>query len=281
MRNIFMTTHFRWILGILILCAGTAGCSRFGSKAGEEEAQPPDYIKISAVGIARSDANNLPALFAAALAGTLKADATAPHDSQLPDPAQRVLLARAEARRAALRALGQNLLDLPDKNGHLLSEFLKETPDKKVALNELIESEARIGYQERESVCQATASLDGRRALEVLGRPTPGQANKSETLTPDQLEKRKRQSYDMAFDEVKKKLREELDRILLPDGRTIQAALAKDASARQELDALIFLTRPDDVHYTSDGSCALTLFFDRNLAIALATRAGHHGWRPW
>jgi len=268
-----------WTLA-LGLIAGAAGCQHFQSAP--VPAEPPDYFKVTAIGVLRPGDDRPFAAFQGALKGALVCEAHAALDGQVADPAQRLLLARAEARRAALRALGQKITAATDKQGQSLAERLKDNPGKQAILNEMLENVAQVTYQEKDQATWAKAELSGPKVVEVLDANTPSvAATAGAALTPQQAEQHRRLAYDKALREVKAMLRAKAMNLELSDKRLVKDALAEDQSAMQELDALLFLAQPDEVKYLPDGSCEMTVYFDRNRVRELAERKRGGGWFSW
>ena len=269
--------YTKWMIGAMALLIGAMGCGRFAPKG---EPEPPDYIKISAVGLAKEVNESLPDAYAKALTGNLEARATASFDAKVADPAQQVLMARAEARRSALRLLAQTMLSVKDADGRALADLLKSSPERQAALSELLDAQASVTFEEKDQKAYAQASIKGQKVFETLTQTSTTQVKKDTELTPAQLDDRKSRAYDVALKDVKGKLKTEMMAVKLPDGRSAKEALDEDSSAARELEALIFLAQPDEVHYTGDGSCEMALFFDRNRVISIATRK-YHRWMPW
>jgi hypothetical protein len=268
-----------WTLA-LGLIAGAAGCHYFQSAS--VPAEPPDYFKVTAIGVLRPGDDRPFIAFQGALSGVLVCQARAALDAQVADPAQRLLMARAEARRAALRALGQKITAATDKQGRRLADQLKDDPGKQATLNEMLENVAQVTYQEQDQATWAKAQLNGLKALEVLNANPPAAAAKaSPAWTPQQAAQHRRLAYDKALREVKAMLREKAMNLELSDKRLVKEALAEDRSATQELDALLFLAQPDEINYLPDGSCEMTIYFDRNRVRELAERKRGGGWFSW
>ena len=78
----------------------------------------------------------------------------------------------------------------------------------------------------------------------------------------------------------KKKLEQALQAEKLPDGRTVKQALADNPGAATDFSAILFVVQPDETRYLPDGTCEVTIFFDRNRPCPIisknpATGGGH------
>lgn len=269
------------LMFVLTLWMTVTGCNRF-TAASREEATPPDYIKVTAVGTAEGEAAAPVDSFAAILNGPLEARATAPQDGNIADPTQRALMARAEARRTALRMLAQTLMRAKDGDGHTLAQVVKQSPERQNALANLLDAKATVSFEDREQKAFAVASIDGAQVLGLLKeKGGAGKAAAPVAASPEEQEKLKTQAQDKALDEAKKKLREQLLATNLKSGKTIGQVVADSKSAARELDALLFLVRPDEVNILEDGSCEVTIYFDRNRAIDAIENGRKKWWQPW
>ena len=262
---------FNWTGAFLLLGFVASGCQSFRSQS--REPVPPDYLKVTALGLAHPENVQPFADYKKYLAGPLMAKGTAVFAQQIADPAQRRLRARAEARRSALRDLGRKLAALTDTQGHKLGERLKAIPDKQAALGQLLETASRVEFKEQSVSSTAQVTMDGLLILRLLNKATPGSAFSEAKLTLQQIEARRIRVRDAALTKARAKIGEQILNIPLADGRLFKDALAADASAKKEFDAIIKIFQiapPDEVRYLPDGSCQVTLFFNKNIARELA-----------
>lgn len=278
----------RWMLLALIAGFGVSGCTHFGKKTGAtpapaatpapETAKPPKYVKITGRGNANvgKTATVTSLTFAGILSGSIKSDASATFDKTIADPAQRALMAQAEARRKALRALGQTILTQRDIQGQALGEALKKSPTDQSKLNTLLEQKARVTFQTEGPGVRATATIEGQQVMETLGLVSPVLG----ATTPAELDEKKAISASLALEAARKNLRQALLETALPDGRTVKQALAQDQTAAVDFDALIFIAQPDETLYYPDGSCVITIFFDVN-RLPEIFKPPHHWWKFW
>lgn len=246
------------------LAVGAAGCQRF-SLTGEKTAEapkPPDYVKVTGKGSANLEQAATTTLkFAGMLRGPIKAESAATLDPAIADPAQRTLMAQAEARRKALRTLGGVILAQRGQQGATLGESLRKSPTDQSKLNTLLEEQARVAFASEGTGVHATATIEGQQVMDTLGllaqQPTA-------MTTGGTLEEKKAIAYTKALADAKQKLQVELMTTQLPDGRPVREALENNSDASRDLSAMLWVLQPDETHYNSDGSCEVIIFFDRN-----------------
>lgn len=255
----------RWMLVLAALGLGAAGCQRF-SLTGEkknEPPKPPDYVKVIGTGSANlaQVATTSSLGFAGLLRGPIKAESSAPLDARINDPAQRVLMAQAEARRKALRTLGGVIMAQRGQQGATLGEMLRKSPTDQSKLNTLLEQKAQVTFANEAQGVHASAMIDGRQVMDALGLA----AQQSAALkTGGSLEEKKAIAYNLAFENAKKKLEQALLEIRLPDGHSVREALEANSDVALDFNAMLWVVQPDETHYMPDGSCEVTIFFDRN-----------------
>jgi hypothetical protein len=251
----------------LLVIAAAQGCAGTGPAA----PQPPDYLQVTAIGRASSPDSALRSLrlVADAVPASLRAEGTSTLDPSIADPAQRLMMARAQARRQALQQLSERLAALPVEGGATLGGRLASNEPARTALAALLESRARVDYSESEGACRADAQLDS----EAISQSLAEHQNDSQAAAPV-TEAVRQAALDDALARAKTSLREQVMAIELPGGGTVGQALAQDSDARRDLEARIFILQPDEVHQLPDGSCEVRIYFDRNVAIGLAQPRG-------
>lgn len=274
------------------LSLGVAGCGRLslpfrGEKKVAEPAEqaapkPPDYIKITGVGNADSlgpvTTNTLS--FSGVMSGPIRAESAAALDGQIADPAQRVLMAQAEARRKALRTLGQVILSQRDAQGGPLGEALKKSPADQSRLNTLLEEQAKVTFAMEGTGVHATAMIDGGQVMSAIGLAGP-QAGAASAPGGASLQAKKEASYNLALDDAKRKLEQALMESKAPEGeQTVREALEENPDAKVDFNAMLWVVQPDETTYGADGSCQLTIFFDRNRLQDIFKNNGRPWWRP-
>ena len=271
--------HYRRCLSFIgIVClAGSLACKRF-----EPAPQPPDYIKVSAVGtyIPKSEVD-LTGL-KEALSRTWSAEETQTLDNGIDDVALRAVMARAAARRAALRTLAGDVLKTPSTiDGATLDARLRNNQARRQRIDQLIEDRATTEYKASTERVVAKVSLDGNALVRMLEEPLDEAAVPDEELDPFQLRIRQSEARNNTVRELQKNLKQALLQVELDDGRRLGEALAGDPTAMRELEHKIFLVGPDETQYRDDGSCEVTVYYDANQARRLVTH--DRGWwrRPW
>jgi hypothetical protein len=217
--------------------------------------------------------------FAGAFQQPITVDAVAPLDKQIADPAQRVLMGRAEARRKALRMLGQTILNTRDAQGAALSEALHKSPTDQSKLNQLLEERARVTYTEQGvASVQAHAAIDGSQIVAALGLLGPKAAETGPSTLP--TAEKKELAASLALESARKSLEAALLETKLPDGRTVKEAMADNPDAAVDFNAMLWVVQPDETVHRPDGSCQVTIFFDRN-RLPEIFKSRRHWWQFW
>jgi hypothetical protein len=281
----------RTALVIAALSLGVTGCGRLhltGEKRTPAPAaptattasKPPDYVKVVGSGSAAGNAmaTTSSVAFSGLLHGPIRAEAAAPLDGKIADPAQRALMAQAEARRMALRNMGQLILRLRTSQGGSIGESLKNNPTEQSKLNALLEEQAKVTFANEGQGIHATAVIEGERVMDALGFLAPQIAA---APTGAALEAKKEASYALAVEDAKKKLEQTLLEDKLPDGRTVRQGLADNPDAALDFNAMLWVVQPDETRYLSDGSCEVTIFFDRNRLPEVFAKHKRHWWQFW
>ncbi len=246
-------------LALLALLA-PSGCSRQASQA----KQPPDYLIVTGIGRAEAE-NEGPGAWAQTLGGSLTATASA-DIAAAPDGPEALLAARAEARRQALRRLAEELGKAPAGGGQSLAEWLADAPAaERQTFELLLEEHARPAFNERQGRSIAMLSLP---TSEVAGwlQERAGRAVAADA-TPAALNRR---AYDMAVEQAKASLREQLLTMTLDSGQTFEDAVERRPALGRELDGRLWNQPVDEINYPRVGVCEVKIYFDRNVVRDLA-----------
>ena len=261
----------------LIIAFGASGCSLF--KRGEGDAvAPPDYARGEAT--AEADLTKFASAdpWGQAFAnGITAASDPRPAGAALADPAARVLVARAESRLEALRKLGAAILETKDSAGSPASQAIAGNAEARSRLTQMLEEQAIIVYAEGPDGITASAKLG---ADQLRAFFSPGSTPGLPILTDAQKEEANLAAYDKALAKAKQQLKIDLLALKTKGDQTVGDALAKDASAMNDLDARLFITQPDEVTYPVVGTCKVVIFFDKNRALELARRSSPW-WKFW
>ncbi len=266
-----------FLLMALLLPLLVAGCASM--KPGGS--QPPDYIKLTSM--AKSPAHDL--LTSDTLTGMLnvplKTDAVVPLRPEIASAPERVLIARAEARRNALRKLGQTVGSVADPKGRPLAQLLKSDEPRRKALGRLLDSRSHVTFEERDGQALATVAIAPEVIVSELNSPQYGAlAYERDDLTSQELLTRRNESLKLATEDAKLKLRAQVLSVKLADARLLSEALLQNHKAEQRLNELIARVAPDEVKYHDDGAAVVTIFFDANDARALV-EPRRRGWLVW
>lgn len=265
-----MTRFFLWLFPLMLAVLLTVGCSTL-----QDRPVPPDYLKISASGEPTVTELIEPVGLASIGARVFSGGGAEALDPGVEDPAQRLLAARAAARRQSLRTMSATILNTPVNGGLNLRQILTEHPDSAQALEKLIDARTQVAFHETGgNQAVAEAMLKGSELVPLLS----GQDRKTllSDLTPEEQETVKQQAHGAALKSARDRMRIGLLEIELKNGRRLGDVLAEDEKVMAQLNAMIDSALPDDVEYAEDGVCTLTFFFDQNLARDLANNRG--GW---
>lgn len=269
--------RLRCLLLLALLLPAVVGCSVFKRGAGEE-GTPPDYARAEAT--AQADLSRFAsddpwgAVFSEGLSA---ASDPLRLDAALEDPAARTLVARAAARREALRRLAEAVLASQDPSGSPASEAIAGNAEAQARLTRLLEEQAIIVYADTAQGITASARLAAGPLRTFFA---PGGAGGAPILTDTQRDEANQAAYEQAMAKAKQQLKAELLALKAKGDRTVGDALGKDASAMNDLNARLFITQPDEVAYPVPGTCKVVIFFDKNRALELARRS-MPWWKFW
>lgn len=171
--------------------------------------------------------------------------------------------ARAEARRAALRALANQIVDFGHEGKPTLVTILGDADDWREVLEASLEQRAQIEYRTQDGIEMARARIRGDSIFR--GPAPPGSAgSKTEDLHENELEliARRRKAEELATKAARDFLYEDLVEF---GGRSSLFGFRQGPSAtfkkalREELD----LQPPTSVEFTDDGRCVVLMQYDR------------------
>jgi len=258
------------IAGLILAAhlAFVAGCQRVRT-----DAALPNLVQVSAEGYV-DPATVAPR--AAAVAGDdLTSAAVVVHDGSIADTGQRVLAARAAARRQALRGIGEQLQHLRAADGRPLLLTLRAADSPAITqLNELLDRHAETTYTEFNGRSKALVLLPAARLNEFLAAAGGAPESSSLPLTAEEDQVLRAQAYEAALRDARKQLRDVIPIVPIePNGPTIGEVIERRPSLVNELNALMLATQPDTVEYPEPGRCRMTLSFDMGQARELARAA--------
>ncbi|MCL5270730.1 MAG: hypothetical protein M1457_09330 [bacterium] len=282
------TSARRACLLALVILAMTGGCRRFAAEA----PRPPDYIKLTSRASSQAtktvSAAQLDAMFSATTPYSATAAIAANRD--INDPAERALTAQASARRAALRALGQRILtsadaegttlsqvlknDAPrraalralgqriltsaDAEGTTLSQVLKNDAPRRAALGRLLDTGAKVAFQDKGNGVEAIATIAPQAVRDSLTSRTLGpMIYEDRAPSPQEMEGIRRASLEAAMAKIRTDLKARLLDLKLQGEEgapTLGAWLVKNPAAMTRLDTMLFLLQPDEIRYRPNGT---------------------------
>jgi hypothetical protein len=169
--------------------------------------------------------------------------------------------ARAEARRAALRALAKEILKHENTGGTELRAALGDAHDWEDVLEQSLERRARVDYRTRNDVELARARIQGAHIFKDDAPDAPTDVAFDDGLSPELLDRRAT-AKELAIDAAREILLAEL----LPYGGrrgflggTRPAPPAFEAALRNDLETVA----PVGVEFTADGQCVVEMHYDR------------------
>ncbi len=203
----------------------------------------------------------------------LRAEGQAELDRQIGDAIVRLLTARAAARRAALRDLAGQIRALEDEDGRPFVDLrLVSGSEAAGAIEGLLEVSTAVEYSETTSRVRAEAVVP-RDVLVQLLQAFEGGRGAADRLTTEQDQHVQSEALEMALREAKQNLDEALRATAFDRRRTYGQVMDEQPAVQRELQALIFLTSPDQVAYPEENVCQLTLSLDLEQAREIARKA--------
>ena len=255
---------------LLLTVALASGCASW-----EEQPVPPDYLKFTANALPPRAEMIASVRLAALGEQTFIANGSEAFTPGSDEAPERLLAARASARRQALRTLASQILTTPVGTDRTLGQFLQDNPAQAGALEDFIETHAQVTFPEASAgQVMAEAALKGSELIALLnGRDHTGSLG---DMPPETQEAVKKSTYDAALQLARDRMHIGVLEIPLKNGQRLGDVLAKQPAALRELNQMIDSAAPDETHYADDGSCELVFYIDQNKARALAQK--HHRW---
>ena len=195
---------------------------------------------------------------------TLRAVAEEPLPESSRNRIQALAVARAAARRKALRDLGRQILELPTVEGPALGKSLPAEGQWRAPLEQALERSARSEVTELETGIRLEAQLAGSDVLAALNPYLPAPTRRRETPARDPaLDRAREEAVVRAMGEARRLL---LEQILAAaaEGGTVRDRVEADPFARRRLEALIDGLAPAEIEFTPEGLCVVTLAVRRS-----------------
>lgn len=253
------------LLPLLMCVLLIAACSRTTEPS---TSTPPDYLEVTGIGDAQGQGGG-PANWSQSMGAAIAASAEA--DLRANATPEKLMAARATARRAALRKIAERLESAPLDAKTKLRDWLAGAPaSQRIAFENLIEGRATVAWREKggKSIAVASIPTDAVAAW-MMEQARSGAGGDEATI--------KQRAYNLAVENAKAKLRKQLLDMDAGDGRTLAKAIESDPQIGERLDAILHVVPVDEVSYPRVGVCQVKIFFDKNVARGLA--AGSH--RRW
>lgn len=191
---------------------------------------------------------------------SISAEGVGAYPTQSSGSVQRMAVARAEARRDALRKLAVALVRHSPEEGPSLGERLADARDGEAKLRDHLETHAEVTYRGETDRVIAKATVAGATLGPALGLNASESAGTEQGESEEEIEVRREAARTLGVDMARRQI---LERILrISDGRRIGSRYRRDRAFASALDAMIESTEPDEVVYTEDGKCRVTVSFD-------------------
>lgn len=256
-------------LWLSLICAVllAAGCGMFKKSAATESSAPPDYLEVIGIGDARGQGGG-PAAWSqsiGAAVGPVTASADLPTS---PGGPEAMMISRAAARRQALRELTSKIQAAPMDSQTKLNDWLIGAPAaQRMQFENLIEQRANVVYREQPGKSIAVASIP----TEVVSSWVVQNAKSASPGGDENALKQK--AYELAKEDAKAKLREQLLGMDVGDGRTLAKAIEQNPAIGTRLDGILHVVPIDEVNQGNvAGVCQVKIFFDKNIARGLVTQ---------
>ncbi|MCH8332982.1 hypothetical protein IIC65_03535 [Candidatus Sumerlaeota bacterium] len=180
---------------------------------------------------------------------------------------QSLTLARAEARRRALRSMALKILAYRSRDAPRLLLLLG--PDETwwtERLTTCLEEQSTVEYSRIDQQVTAKAVISGSAVLDALQidvGPTGGARSSSATVARAASQSMRQRALSQALTQA----REQLGERLLDSrssGRSIRSLIDRDETLRADFDRMLASIEPEGIRYYPDGSCEVTLVFNRD-----------------
>lgn len=176
------------------------------------------------------------------------------------DPVRRAAMARASARRAALRGLMPQILvwNVPGA-GRTLVEVISAEPDWRIRLEDFLSAECDVSVEESDAGIILEAWIKGSELYPVLAELVGADAS----LTPGRIQEHRTRVRTDAIRRARENLYAELLTTRAREG-TLADIIRADSGARRELTALVNGLEPEKVEYDEAGGCTATVRLERS-----------------
>ena len=179
---------------------------------------------------------------------------------------QRTTIARAAARRDALRRLGNSILGFRPQGSQAIEEIMRRERLETGALEACLESQSEISFEESENGVEAEARLSGAAVFEALrvaylkkkaggATPVKGNARTDPEARRDSIRR-------FAVEEARKRLLVEILRTRVRD-EPVMRRVARDPALGERIEALVREIEPVEVAFGPEGSCRVVLELER------------------
>lgn len=256
-------------LWLSLICAVllVAGCRVFKQTEIAESSVPPDYLEVAGIGDARGQQGSGPAAWSQAM-GAILGPVTAEADiATSPGGPEALMVSRASARRQALRVLTEKMQSAPMDAGTKLHDWLIGSPAaQRMAFENLIEERSNVVWREKPGKSVAVASIP----TEIVANWVMQRAKSTTTAADENALKQK--ACELAREDAKAKLREQLLGMDVGDGRTLAKVIETDTEVGSRLDGILHVVPVDEIAPGVPGVCQVKIFFDKNIARGLATK---------
>lgn len=199
----------------------------------------------------------------AGMAGeTFRAEGRADDPADGSGAVQRRAMARAAARREALRDLAERVFEYRGQSVETAGDFIRALPGGAEAIESWIEEAAQVSYTDRATGADASARLPGdgghARLTRLVERLPPGTNIITRPLSPERVRELARRR---AADRARAVLFENLLDAQTREG-TVRSLIARDPRVESELRAMIAALEPESYDFTPNGRCTAILLFD-------------------
>lgn len=195
-----------------------------------------------------------------------KASARAGYPVTSSGEVQRITVARAAARREALRRLTRDALNFQIGGGETLGSLVRSDPDRAEKLNDLIESRSDIVFYETTGGEEAEASISGALihetlTLDALQPPAPPPA----VVDAAERERLRESALQQAADQARDTLFARMLETPVGEG-TLKNEIERNPNLDRRLREMIERLTPLESYITADGEARVTFSLDRNAA---------------
>lgn len=236
----------------------------------------PDVVRVTAWALLENEVqpepeeSRKPPTLSALEEKTFEAEATGYYPADASGQVQRLVVARTEARRSALRNVADEILGYRLDAGRTIAQAAGDGADLNSKMTAFLESSAEVEFLEEEENVIAKVRVRGSAVAEAFGltpRPRPPNDEESQaeaTPPPLTFEQRREKARVAALEKARARLYE-----LLLETRTdagpLRRLLVDDPGLDEKLHSIIAELEPEAVEYTQDNACEVTISLDRNI----------------